>query len=313
MRSGSGKVMGVENIGCHRKTDFASSWHWFRKCDNCFCYCNEEDLSFTGYNSTAGKMFSLRDVTSDIDHNLYEVTNCEFFYLEFSIEFFFYRIVTGVGVIKVNDVIQLQILQQKLLPNGVLMNDGTNWTTSSPLNFTKYNAPVEDVDYVLVTWQNRSIALTSGVIKDNNHVVTGVRFRKEAGHVKLEIRATQFDFGTGILINLNKSFWTGNSNSLNELTTNKPDLPTRSVVKSQMFAESNQFIKFQPTDMDKDGAQTIVPYLDSTTVTAFVPLSGVGLYFKSSTGYGGFIAPKLITFDFGRIQKKWNRFWTGRA
>lgn len=216
------------------------------------------------------------------------------------------------GITKINHIIQLTILQQKLLPNGVLnttMNqENSKWITSPTLNMTDDETLIENKDYVTITWRNRSIALTSATI-DNGHVVTGVRFRKRDGHIGIEIRATRYDFDRGLLMDLEDSFWIGNYNVLNELKLHRPDEPTKSVEKSQMFAENNEFIKFQPSDMEKDGAQTTVPYLDRSTVIAYVPLSGVGLYYKSTPGYGGFIAPKLITYDFGRIQKKGIRNW----
>lgn len=59
-------------------------------------------------------------------------------------------------------------------------------------------------------------------------------------------------------------------------------------------------MKFTYTDMDKDGAQTTVPFIDIQEVTSKppVPLSGVGIYHKGRDGFGGFLAPKLITYDF---------------
>lgn len=162
---------------------------------------------------------------------------------------------------------------------------------------------IENTDYVSVTWQNRSIALTSVTIADNDHVVTGVRFHKQGGHIQVEIRATRYDFERGMLIDVADSFWMGNANLLNELKLDHPDVPIKSTKKSQMFAENNEFVQFQPSDIEKDGAQTTVPYLDTSTVQAYIPLSGIGLYYKSTPGSGGFIAPKLITFNFGLITK----------
>lgn len=212
------------------------------------------------------------------------------------------------GITEVNNVIQLIILQQKLLPHGLLNTTkdqkNSNWISSPPLNATDDQTLTENKDYVSVTWQNRSIALISVTIKDNDHVVTGVRFHKRNGHIEIEIRATRFDFVKGKLIDVADSFWMGNSNILNELTLDKPDVPTKSIEKSQMFTENDEFINFQQSDFKKDAAQTTVPYLDTSTVSAYVPLSGIGLYYKSTPGYGGFIAPKLIIYDFGRIQKR---------
>lgn len=260
---------------------------------------------FAGISSNAGRHFSLRDVTSDIEQNLYELPKT-FFY--FFLKFLSFRIVTGVGITKVNHVIQLTISQRKLLPNGVLntTNDQKSlvWITSPALDITDDQRLIENMDYVSVTMENRSIALISAKIDDDQHVVTGVRFRRYDGHIGIEIRATRFDFEKGNLLDLEDSWWIRNTNTLSELKLNRPDVPTKTLGKSEKFAENNEFIKLQPSDLEKDAAQTTVPYLDVATVEAVVPLSGIGLYYKSTSGYGGFIAPKLITYDFGPVRNK---------
>lgn len=55
------------------------------------------------------------------------------------------------------------------------------------------------------------------------------------------------------------------------------------------------------TDFDKDAAQTTVPFLDSQPVIPVIPmpLSGAGIYFKSTGDYGGFIGLKVFTYNFG--------------
>lgn len=80
----------------------------------------------------------------------------------------------------------------------------------------------------------------------------------------------------------------------------RPDIPTRTRSKSVPTTQSNQYIEFGPTDIDADLAQTTVPYLDSQDVVSIPPvaLAGVGLFHKGQTGFGGFVAPKLITYDF---------------
>lgn len=75
--------------------------------------------------------------------------------------------------------------------------------------------------------------------------------------------------------------------------------------------------------MDADAAQTTIPYLDAqdvisippcpisgkynfshfisklkSTVNLFKRLSGAGIYHKGLNMYGGFVAPKLITYDY---------------
>lgn len=54
--------------------------------------------------------------------------------------------------------------------------------------------------------------------------------------------------------------------------------------------------------MDRDAAQTTVPFFDAQPVESLqaVPLSGAGIFHKGQNHFGGFIAPKIITYDFGK-------------
>lgn len=80
----------------------------------------------------------------------------------------------------------------------------------------------------------------------------------------------------------------------------RPDVSTRSRSKSVPTTTTNQFVEFGPTDVDADLGQTTVPYLDSQDVVSIPPvaLAGAGLYHKGQTGFGGFVAPKLFTYDY---------------
>lgn len=83
----------------------------------------------------------------------------------------------------------------------------------------------------------------------------------------------------------------------------RPDVPTKTSKlrgQSRPDSQTNQFIEFSHTDIDADVAQTTIPYIDAQDVTSFppVPLTGVGIFHKGQDLSGGFIAPKLITFDF---------------
>lgn len=66
-----------------------------------------------------------------------------------------------------------------------------------------------------------------------------------------------------------------------------------------MNFDSNQYIEFTHSGMDADVAQTTIPYLDAQDVVPNppVPLIGVGLYHKATRGNGGFIGPKVFTYD----------------
>ena len=85
-----------------------------------------------------------------------------------------------------------------------------------------------------------------------------------------------------------------------ELKLNKPDIPTRSQVQAAPDSQSNQYVLFGPSDLDKDAAQSTVPYIDTQPLEPkpAVPISGAGVFHKGRDGYGGFIALKLITYNF---------------
>lgn len=78
------------------------------------------------------------------------------------------------------------------------------------------------------------------------------------------------------------------------------DVPTRTVVTSLPISKHNQYVEFVNSGMDKDAAQSTVPFIDIQDVVSQppVPLAGIGLYYKGRPGYGGFVAPKIITYNF---------------
>lgn len=82
----------------------------------------------------------------------------------------------------------------------------------------------------------------------------------------------------------------------------KPDVPTRSTLPSVPDSKTDQYIKFTNTDMDRDAAQTTVPFVDAQPVTSLVPvpLSGAGIFHKGRDYFGGFVAPKIITYDYSK-------------
>lgn len=68
---------------------------------------------------------------------------------------------------------------------------------------------------------------------------------------------------------------------------------------SVMNSREDQFIEFSSSGRLADAGQTTIPYLDAQDVITKppMPLSGVSLYFKASQGSGGFIAPRIHTYD----------------
>lgn len=160
----------------------------------------------------------------------------------------------------------------------------------------------ENIDYVAITYENRSINLDQ-VIVPKGHLVSGIRFRiTNAGHITLEVRATPFDYITGKLQDLENSLWISNPEcGQTEIILTKPASPLNFLKNSsQINPTPNAFIKFGPTDYWTDVSQLTVPFFDTQRIEPYipVPLSGVGLYHKTVIGSGGFIGPKLIVHDY---------------
>lgn len=221
--------------------------------------------------------------------------------------FLWLRVVAAVGFIRINRIIQLQIRERELLPNGRLNLDAENASWQTSKEFSLDNGE-EGVDFHTVSWFNRSIDLDT--LADGGRVVTGVRLRVINSHLRLEIQVTHFNYQTGRL-DIERSEWlSNNSTSRKPLDLHYPDRSTRSKEKSMPIRGNNYYVNFQATDILKDAAQSIVPFIDGTAVESQTPLAGVGLYYKTQHGYGGFIAPKLIAFDASLHMKPINNFWT---
>ena len=91
-----------------------------------------------------------------------------------------------------------------------------------------------------------------------------------------------------------------------EVILKNPNIPIRSTNPSIPLSWSNQFVRLQASDYEKDAAQTTVPFFDAQPCTSSspTPLSGIGLFLKGQNLYGGFITPKIFTYDLGpHIQK----------
>ena len=77
-------------------------------------------------------------------------------------------------------------------------------------------------------------------------------------------------------------------------------MPTRLKTPARPDSKSNQYLNFGPTDLIKDAAQTTIPFLDIQPVVTNppFPLSGAGIFHKGSDESGGFVALRVITYDF---------------
>lgn len=195
-----------------------------------------------------------------------------------------------------------RITQGQLINNAQINVTNNEWQKWKPLDLfrlTDYDVD-EGVDYHTLSWQNRSIDLDE-LVAPPGQVITGIRFAVDSGILKIAIRATSFDFNTGELFNIVNSEWISKTiNDRTPIILEQPEVSTKCLSKSVPNVEKNKYIEFGPTDRYLDAAQTTVPFIDIQMVEPSnpVPLSGVGIYYKGQPHYGGFIAPKLITYDF---------------
>lgn len=85
-----------------------------------------------------------------------------------------------------------------------------------------------------------------------------------------------------------------------EIDINNSDLPTKSNAASEPDMSSNKYLKFTHSSIERDVAQTTLPFIDMQTVAPYpgVPFSGVGIYFKGTKSFGGFIGASVFTYDF---------------
>ncbi|EZA56899.1 hypothetical protein DMN91_000279 [Ooceraea biroi] len=259
---------------CNRGTTKVDSWwRWlFWHCSYCFCYCDD-------HNSSSERYFSLRSVTSDVLNN---------------------KVITGMRLRKVNQIIQIQIQEGQLLPRGTIKKSTIEWKPSD--HFSVMDANVRNgVDYHKIVWEKRALDLDD-LVPPQDHLLTGIRFRMVGSRLNLEIMVTPFNFTTGLLIQPEeKSFWYSNDvTERTELTFTEPDVPIYDVLPNVPDSTKNQYLNFAPSDRRKDAAQSTIPFLDIQPIIPNppVPLAGAGVFHKGRKGSGGFVALKLITYDF---------------
>lgn len=227
----------------------------------------------------------------------------------FSTFFVNFSVVTGIHIAKPNHLIELVISERKLQSYGQLK--ATN-------NYFHYNFPswkraerrfsvndsnvVDGIDYHALTYDKRAINFDT-IVVPKGQVLTGVRFSLLNGHIRLEIRGTDFNFETGTLYNLENSTWYGNENSGRHKIVINNSKPIGLMGQPIINIIPDSYVEFTPSDKDADAAQTILPFLETTKVEPIFPtiLSGAGLHYKGKPGHGGVVAPKLVVADLSSL------------
>lgn len=87
-----------------------------------------------------------------------------------------------------------------------------------------------------------------------------------------------------------------------EVTFENPDIPTRLPLLALPDSKPFQYLNFAPSDQKNDVAQNTIPFIDIQPVESNppVPIAGAGIFHKGRSGSGGFVAMRLITYDFNK-------------
>lgn len=269
----NGKVYGPKDVCTAGTTKVDSWWRWlFWHCSYCFCYCDD-------HNASSDRYFSLRTVVADVANN---------------------KVITGIRLRKVKQIIHMQIQEGVLLPRGHINSTTLVW---KPIDeFSILDANVKNgVDYHTLAWERRGLDLDD-LVGPENYLLTGVRFRTLGSRLNLEIRVSPFKYETGKLVKpLEKSYWhSSDVTERTELLLTEPDIPTRSMLVNVPDSKINQYLNFAPSDRVKDAAQSTVPFIDIQEIqpSPVIPIAGAGIYHKGRKGSGGFVGMKLITYNF---------------
>lgn len=218
------------------------------------------------------------------------------------------RIVGGVKLSKTNGIIHWEIFERTFLADGQVNVTETpvNWIsnlTAHPLQNDEGENNETHSKIFTLTYENRSMSLDT-VIGSSDEVVTGVRFRPLDGRLQLEVQFTYFDRLTGRLDTLSESRWKANNFlSSKKLPHTQGDIPTNFEGQSVMNRDVAHYVEFGPADVQKNIAQSTVPFIEGMPVEPYEPaaLSGVGIYYKTLPGSGGIVGAKVVIHDPGML------------
>ncbi|KAJ8915969.1 hypothetical protein NQ315_016646 [Exocentrus adspersus] len=177
------------------------------------------------------------------------------------------RVVTGLRLVKHNRIIHIQIQEGKLLPYGYIDNSTIRWVPIDDYKITD-NGIKNGIDFHTMNYINRTMYLDDLVINEAHHIITGVRFEYVDNHLRFEIYVSNFNFDNGTVLD-------------------------------------GAYYIYGGQGFGKDAAQTTIPFFDTQPVAAYpaLPLKGAGIYYKGKEGYGGFVAPKISTYDFSKYMQ----------
>uniref|UniRef100_T1GAB5 Uncharacterized protein n=1 Tax=Megaselia scalaris TaxID=36166 RepID=T1GAB5_MEGSC len=181
-------------------------------------------------------------------------------------------------------VIYLEIEQGKVLPMGNINLKTVTWKKNSD-NFSKHFS----VNH------NTKVHINRYESKEVNYVLTKVRFANVNNELYMEFGLTKLNYTSGILERNTKMFFSKTNAGV--ISTSDLDIPTASNGKHTII--ENGYLRFTASSRSIDAAQSTVPYLDTgdVAISGWTLLNGVGLNYKQSKGFGGFIGLSVNLYN----------------
>ncbi|KAK0175233.1 hypothetical protein PV327_008999 [Microctonus hyperodae] len=210
-------------------------------------------------------------------------------------------VVVGVKFTLRDNAIHLQILQSKITKKRAVHEEAV-W---KPVHLDNKNKTI-NITHDNVYYERNSFHLDD-VMVHPDFIVTGVKLspNKKNDGFELHVHATKYDPETGLLSGPEKWFEPGEfspnpqdyQRNSTKITMDDPDDPTI-MHTYHSDPESNKYIQFQHTSVKKDAGFHTVPFFDGQPVESLrFPLGGVGLFYRQRDGFGGYIAPRLLTYN----------------
>ncbi|XP_015122381.1 uncharacterized protein LOC107044846 [Diachasma alloeum] len=289
-----GTIYGEKN-GCQGQELATPGWRKrLYPCENCICTC---DGGHKWGMANEVHAFSLRVSRSNTAENM---------------------VVTGIQFTRHESIICIQIKEGKLLPGGEIDVNSEKWRECD-LSYSSYRMSrfgtsdyIAEEDYVVLTRFYNFIDLDD-FVEQRDAIVTGVKFGLSeyctgGKHVKLQLEYSKFNFSSGELKSREgfQSSSTCHRQKISIADTDSPLNQRKPRDQNTVDSKVNSYVSFTWSSFKRDVGQTTLPLLDSQPVESkpSAPLSGVGLFYKSSPGYGGFLGFKIHTLNYGRYMEE---------
>ncbi|XP_057327667.1 uncharacterized protein LOC130669025 [Microplitis mediator] len=215
------------------------------------------------------------------------------------------RVITGIRLVSKLSITYF-VVQEGRLVNGSIDNTTVKWNDAVTKKLEYYKErnllpSYTTEDLYALSYSYRSIDMDD-INLPAGWVAVGVKFKLLPNHhLSFEVAGMKIFDELGNRVISREIHWFGSTDyNRSELPTSDLDIPTMSKKVNRELSESGKnYVKFKMSGWWVDVSQTLYPYIDLQKVTTKppAPIGGVGLCYKGQSGFGGFIAPKIISMN----------------